>query len=308
MPLHLGMLNSVVRITSHGDLLGTGSLVSVPSESIPGKRWPYVVTADHVVKNKPGVEVEAADPTTLGVLFPPEPVSTFRQPLPKVDLAIAQFPETPGRYWQAQRLDLDVLHPDIPLSLGGPLHYLGIFAPVARTMARTGAIATVKVAIKKPNYEYDAALLDCRSYAGFSGSPCFVTQTITLLDFPVPRPPGVPLLADGSEPELRTHGHYASMAGIFTAHYTDEGDEETNPEGLISRYGVGIMLNIDYVWKALMTDEARQERREWDAEHQAAQAAGQPPLQDAGAEPSGEFENFENLTRQLVNTPKPKPG
>jgi hypothetical protein len=314
MPLQMGMLNSVVRITSHGDLLGTGSLVAVPSETIPGKRWPYVVTADHVVKNQTGIEVEVPDPTTFGVLYEPVQVETFGQPLPKVDLSIAQFPETKGRQWQASRLDMDVLWPDIPLSLGGPLHYLGIFEPVKRAMARTGAIATVKVPIVKPEppkqpvYEYEAALLDCRSYAGFSGSPCFVTQTITMLDEPLPRPPEVPTRPDGSDPELRAHGHYALMAGIFTAHYTDEGDEETNPAALISRYGVGIMLNIDYLWKALMTPEARLERQAWDAEHLAAQAAAGPPLVDAGAkaaESQSEWDRFEALTRKLVQTPKP---
>jgi len=57
MPLDPRMLNTVVRISSHGDLLGTGSIISIASESIPGRRWPYVVTADHVVANQDGIEL-----------------------------------------------------------------------------------------------------------------------------------------------------------------------------------------------------------------------------------------------------------
>jgi hypothetical protein len=40
MPLDPKVLNSVVRISSAGDLLGTGFIVGVESESIRGKLWP----------------------------------------------------------------------------------------------------------------------------------------------------------------------------------------------------------------------------------------------------------------------------
>ena len=45
MPLHPRLLNSVVRITSAGELRGSGSIVCVPSEAVPRKQWPYLVTA-----------------------------------------------------------------------------------------------------------------------------------------------------------------------------------------------------------------------------------------------------------------------
>src|SRR5580698_9331317 len=92
MAIDLRMLNGVVRVTSAGTLLGTGSLVGVPSESDPRFRWPYVVTAHHVIKNQVEVELEVPDPLTHGTLFDPIPCTAWRQPLPGVDLAIAPFP------------------------------------------------------------------------------------------------------------------------------------------------------------------------------------------------------------------------
>jgi hypothetical protein len=74
---------------------------------------------------------------------------------------------------------------------------------------------------------------------------------------------------------------------------------------VVSRYGVGIMIGTDYIWQALMTDEARAERREWDEQRAAAFAAEQPPLQNAGAREPSEWDNFEALTKKLV-APKPR--
>jgi hypothetical protein len=306
MPLDPGMLNCAVRISSHDDLRGTGSIISVPSEAIPGRSWPYLITADHVVKNHE-VEVEVPDPRTLGDLFPPMRVERWRQPIPNVDLAIARLPPVPA--WQASRLEVDVLIPGNMPPLGAPLHYLGIFERLNRPMARTGAIGSPRIPIPKKNYAYEGYLVDCRSYNGFSGSPCFVTQSLVLMDEPLERMPEVPLRPDGSEPDLRALGFYAMVAGIFTAHYSDEDNEDENPDGLVGRYGVGIMIGTDYVWEALMAHEAIGERGEWDEEHMAAQEAAGPPLRDVDAKPRNEeYERFQELTKKLVNTPKAKRG
>jgi hypothetical protein len=66
------------------------------------------------------------------------------------------------------------------------------------------------------------------------------------------------------------------------------------------------MLPCDYIREALMTDDAKRERREADEAHTAAKAAQQPPLKNAGVQDESEYGRFEDLTRQLVNTPKPK--
>ena len=113
----------------------------------------------------------------------------------------------------------------------------------------------------------------------------------------------VPERADGSRPELVQVAVVASFCGVFVAHFDDP------PPGrdVESKYGVGVMLPCDYVRDALMSENAKQDRREADAAWKARKAAQGPQQQDVGArQPNDEFENFEMLTKHLVNTPKPK--
>jgi hypothetical protein len=304
MPLDPKYLNSAVRITSAGDLLGTGSVVTVKSETIKGVRWPYVLTAHHVIKNQVAVELEVPDPLTYGVIFPPIPCDAWRQPLPGVDLAIAPFPEHLLPRWQAVELESFVPEGRV-VPLGGQIHYIGMFAPLNVPMGRSASLGALDVPIVKDDYAYQADLVDCRSYGGFSGSPCFSTMAYAILDKPVTLPaPFTPLREDGSMVKLGQVSHVASFCGIFTAHYTDEGVAD----GVVSRYGVGVMLPCDDIRVALMTDEAKNERRLADDEWTRRKAAEGPPLVDAGAaegESESEWDRFENLTRQLVHTPKP---
>ncbi|HXN37498.1 MAG TPA: hypothetical protein VN892_05645, partial [Solirubrobacteraceae bacterium] len=191
-----------MRISSHGDLLGTGSIISVPSESIPGKRWPYVVTADHVIANQAGIELEIPDPLNNGKLFPPIPADSFRQPLQEIDLAISPFPTSLVPRYQETRIEHFVPEGHIG-PLGGEIYYLGIFAGPDVPMARSATLGTIDIPQEKTytgrHYSYNADLVDCRSYAGFSGSPCFSVLNYAALDMPVNVPDEfVPVRADGS--------------------------------------------------------------------------------------------------------------
>jgi hypothetical protein len=301
MPLDLRMLSTVVRVHSSGDLLGTGSLISVASEGVRGKNWPYVVTAHHVIENQTSIALDVPDPLEPGGVFGPIPCEGWEQPLPGIDLAIAPFPE-----YLVPRYQMTPLSQFLPLGemppLGGELFYLGVFSRPEVAMARSGTIGALSVPIEKPGYSYTADLVDCRSYAGFSGSPCFSVQGFAVeddepqdLDGPLPEH------RDGRPMKLNRLVHMSSYCGMFTAHFTDEG----SGQGIASRYGVGVMLPCDYVREALMRESARQDRRKADEELKARQAAQAPPLEDAAAEPPTEFDRFEKLTRQLVNTPKP---
>lgn len=277
MPLDPRMLNSVVRISSAGDLLGTGSLVGVMSEAIPGKRWLYLVTAHHVIKNQIEIAADVPDPLTLGETFPPVAVEEWRQPLPGVDLAVAPFPT--GLLPRCQAFPLEEFVPKghiVPL--GGPIYYLGIFEPLGVPMGRPANLGALNAQPRHDDYHYRAHLVDCRSYEGFSGSPCVATVSYAILDdVPVEPPAGAPQRADGSYLTLGKIASLARFCGIFTAHYSDP----IAAEGVISRYGVGVMLPSDYIRDALMTDEARAERAAADEAHLAAHAAAMPPLENA---------------------------
>lgn len=302
MPLDPRLLDSVVRISSAGDLLGTGSIVAVPSEAKPRASWPYVVTAHHVITNQVLVEIEVPDPLTHGRLFDPVPVSDWRQPIPNVDLAIAPFPSE--LVPRAQSASLVQFVPEgAVVPLGGNVFYLGVFAPLGVPMARGATLGALDVLIEKEGYRYHADLVDCRSYGGFSGSPCFSTLSYAVRDAADVTMPQelVPRRADGSAVPLMPLGSVAAFCGIFTAHYSDKAPVD----GVVSRYGVGVMLPCDYVREALMTDEAENERREWDRDRVARERKALPNLENAGADSPTEYERFEDLTRKLVQTPKP---
>ena len=306
MALSPSMLWSACRLTSHGDLRGTASIISVASESLDRVRWPYVVTADHVVRNLDGIEIEVPNGFT-GELQQPVALDEWRRPFEKIDLAIAPFDVTKVENCRAAYLERNVAAQGAP-QMGSTLYYIGVFAPRDVPMVRGGVVGTPAIPIKKtnPDYEYNGHLVDCRSYDGFSGSPCYAELEYPVLN-KIVKPP-IPWGPELEVPQDNEYGDFVSfvlLAGMFTAHYDDE-DSEDNPENAASRYGVGIMLPISYIWEALMTEDARAERREWDRQKQAERDATHFEPRDAGTgTPNDEFDRFENLTRQLVQTPKP---
>lgn len=142
--------------------------------------------------------------------------------------------------------------------------------------------------------------MDCRSYKGFSGSPVFSTLSYAVLRETNNLPPVARLSDETGELPLGSISHAASFAGVFTAHFSDE----ESAEGVVSRYGIGVMVPCDYVREILMDDHLAKGREEADQELKEQEAAEQPPLEEASMGES-EFGRFENLTRKLVQTPKP---
>jgi hypothetical protein len=282
MPLDTRALNSVVRISSAGSFAGTGSIISVPSEANPRAGWSYVVTAHHVIAaaGKILIEIEVPDPLAEGRrLFPPVECDDWRQPLPGVDLAISPLPtELVPRHQSASFREF--IPEDTIVPLGGEIIYLGIFAPLGIPMARAAILGTQGVPIKQPGYTYMGDLVDCRSYSGFSGSPCF-----SLMSFATDDPPRFaeverPRRPDGSIIALNPISTLALFCGIFTAHFSDE----KAADGVVSRYGVGVMLPSQYIREALMTDDAKNERREWDTTREARERRELPPLENVQAD------------------------
>jgi hypothetical protein len=276
--------------------VGSGFLIGVPSAELPGVRYGYVVTAHHVLDDQLNVEVRAPDPHTNGEFHAPVPVSDWRQPIPKLDLAIASFPAS-GITVSGLAIEDNVLPPNLLPPLGGTIFYVGLFDPLNRSMARSGTIGALEQEGLEfdGDYEYTAHLVDCRSYEGFSGSPCFSTAVFPILE---PTEPPVPL----QDPQGRygTVMTVSLLCGVFTEHVDTRGHRDA-----VSRYGVGVMLPSDYIWRVFMSDEMKNERKEWDRLNKAGKPSG-PALRKASVESLTDFERFEALTRSLVNTPKPK--
>jgi hypothetical protein len=306
MPLDLDAIYCAARIVgdvrnprthlSVRGVCGTGFFLTVPSETLLGVRHTYLLTANHVIEGQANVEVEVPDAVT-GVLLPPTPVRDWRQPFKHVDLALAPVARAfPGRRFSI-RLEDQVLPEHETATPGAIVYYIGHFTPLDRVMARSGTVGALdQEGLPLGEYSYPAHLVDCRSYRGFSGSPCFVDVAYAELEERSEIHVSLPLDI-GPVGDLI---HVVMLCGMFTAHLTDEAKEEEP----VSRYGVGVMLRSEEIRKALMTDELRKERSEADEAHKAAEAGDRPRLEQAGGKRGEEFDRFENLTRKLVNVPK----
>ena len=91
------------------------------------------------------------------------------------------------------------------------------------------------------DYGYTCHLADCRSYGGFSGSPCFLEIPFASLTEKC-LPPWLPA-ASGPVGRI-TYTHV--LCGMFTEHLDSE-----DPMNAVSRLGVGIMLRAPDIVRAI---------------------------------------------------------
>ncbi len=272
MPLGPYMIHSVVRIV--GDwrnpktdrferrALGTGFYVRVPSETRPDCWYTYLVTAHHVIDGQPKPELIFPDPYEPGALYPPQETDgpDWKQPLENVDVAVLPFARPDSFFVSALVLGQHI-RPELPEPrvLAMPFHYVGLLEPLNRAMARSGTLGALyeKGIEHKDHYEYTCHLGDCRSYKGFSGSPCFVEYPMASLQEAAP-----PLPPSQGEPDIGPLGkirYLHILCGMVTWHLEPP---EDGPEA--STFGVVCILPSDYIYKALTSDELVKERRESD--------------------------------------------
>jgi hypothetical protein len=313
MPLDLTMMYSAVVICgdrpddagqSKRIRSGTGFIVTVPSTKIRGRSYGYVITPHHVICDLTNIEVEAANPYSQGELYPAASITDWRSPkvYPKADLAFAPYPIPSGQKVIALPLGALVQY-GLDLSLGAQLHYVGLLAPLGIPMARSGTIGALDVSGIQHDgpYEYAAHLVDIRSYGGFSGSPCYVEYPMANL---TPLDPGqfpFKLPHNFDEKPVGALAFLHLFCGMFTEHFSDK-----RMSGFASTLGTGVVLPADPIIEELMTDELRSERDEEDKRWIASQP--ESPIEaasDSGGQ-NDDFERFEDLTRRLVQTPKPK--
>jgi hypothetical protein len=263
------MLGMVVRINGeelesptgeqrgrHGHL-GTGFCVRAPSKANPTGSQGYVVTAHHVIDGQPKPELVFPNTNEPGILYPP--VTTegpdWMQPLEDVDLAVLPF--EPPKGYLLTALDIDYhLYEHLPseMLLALPFHYVGLLEPLNRSMARSGTLGAVyQGGIKHPDgYRYAAHLGDGRTYAGFSGSPCFSEMAYPLL---VGK--GLPPFFSEAEEQgpIGRIRYLHLLCGMVTYHVERalEGREA-------SAFGVICMLTSDDIWRGLSVNEMRRAR------------------------------------------------
>jgi len=263
------MIHSVVRIIgdvrnkSTGTLerrsLGTGFCIGVRSESVENRSYAYIVTAQHVVEGQPNPELLFPDPLAPGKLYQPVPTEgpDWLHPMEQLDLAVLPFTRPDGYWINMLMLDMHLLeHLPGEAMLAMPFHYVGLLEPLDRAMARSGNLGAVyEERIAHPDgYEYVCHLGDCRSYGGFSGSPCFIEISmpgLTATEPPIPPPPEFG--------EVGRMQYLHLLCGMVTWHLEPAAERDES-----SIFGVVCILTSDDIWGALMSDELCEERRKKD--------------------------------------------
>jgi hypothetical protein len=317
MPVHVETTFNVVRIIGDlpsprtpyammRDTIGTGFVLTAPGEVNPTRRFGYLVTAAHVLEGQSNIEMRVA--RLDGTLAAAAPIGGWRVPVPSLDLALAPMPVPPSpdvlRYW-SHTVELAVpvgaLHTAVP---GDSIYYIGVLTALDRTMLRAGTIGAIdQLGVGHDGgYDYPCHLVDCRSYGGFSGSPCYLVK-----HYPTTKASAWPLPAPYTEQgEGAPHGaldHIIVLVGMFTEHLTDSKGAETYS----SRYGVGVMLRSQEIREVLMSEEMREERRQWEVDADGKEPDA-PKLTNVSRapiiEPPSTLDTTADLLGKLMEVPK----
>ena len=142
-----------------------------------------------------------------------------------------------------------------------------------------------------------AHVIDTYSRAGFSGSPVYVQDPVVQADVTdVTEPP--PVAPDAAKRRQITFAttvtSFSTLFGVLVGHFASSGDNA----------GVGIVVPIEAIRELLEYDELVEwHRRKEQAMEEADREDEEAAVLDI-ADPGSEFEQFEDLTRKLVNVPK----
>lgn len=263
MPLHAEFVRAVVFIIGDGHdentqrmvrkPVGTGFLVAIPSWTRPERDWPtYLVTAAHVITGQPNTEVR---------------LRGRRQERYDVSFPVIDLPVSNWIVHDTEDIALTPFHPiddeqpavialqgfDNPerrritssLELGDPVVFLGMLSGVpemnrrAIPLVRSGTIAALyqRVPVSADGRETEAHLIDCRSYNGFSGAPCFMHSTMVN-----------PRDDFGGLVGVRTE-----FMGMLVAHY-DEAAKRPGIPVIKLNIGIGIVLPAERIYEVLKSE------------------------------------------------------
>jgi hypothetical protein len=315
--------------------IATGFVVSCPSELDPTTNFNYVVTANHAVEDgKPTLVRLRTDRLWSGP--PPQyknadgsVVYPFGVPVdqpgfidlpvrewlshPKTDVAIAPLRGAGLAEAALTSNDVAMFHDSeerltFQPWLGQRVYFAGLFdrfrAMGERNvpLVRSGTLGAFNVSAvpvgrgHKARILPEAHLIDCRSYQGFSGSPCYVQEDVPERDE-----------FGGRVTEYLTHN--TALLGIVAAHFdidTVAGDDEAHPIELDApmHSGVGVVIPATRIKELMYMDELKEDRERIERErHRRIVEGDEGATLDSG---ESEYDRFEGLTRKLVNTPKPE--
>jgi hypothetical protein len=247
-------------------LRGTGFIVEMPSAD-PAQVFLYVVTAAHVVRPLATrfIRLSRPDRSTFDLRIAPEDWSFH----PSEDVAVGQFGVDPAEVSIAVIPTSDFVGRSQTQFAAGPgdeVFFAGLLGLVASMgsrripMTRTGTIGALHqdgIPVRQADgtvVEVHGHLIDCRSFGGFSGSPCFVRflsgiDTTPRMGLKVPKESTL-LLGLVS-------GHFDLAASVALP---DQTDEIRIPVAA----GIAVVLPSDTILEVLESDELREGRESQD--------------------------------------------
>jgi len=215
----------------------------------------YLVTAKHVVV--PGEHLKTfARVTMLDGQVKDEPVGPWTRH-PTEDVAVTCLTHQQRYWWKLGHIPASSFLPEGPeddhVMLGEDVLFIGLLrnlpemAADGMPMVRTGTLGRLnqkKVPIRvSPTLTVPgtAHLIDCRSYRGMSGAPCFVQRLLVRAQ---------PDKRTGEPVTLKTETH---LLGLVSAHFDDR---ETTTVGNMSlsvpvHTGVGIVTPVRFIRETL---------------------------------------------------------
>lgn len=260
--------------------IGTGFVLRFPSPHVESLGHEYIVTAAHIVESGEATWVRFRKQTGGVHDLPVERWSLH----PTEDVAL-----TPLRGHGQFGLHLRHIPGDVLIgnvadwapALGDRVYFLGLLSQHEEMgernipMVRSGTIGALyeRVPIKRPDEtiaHIEAHLIDCRSYAGFSGSPCFVQRDEWHVVRTKDHPAGIPFKP------------LTFLLGLVSGHFDDwhetrlKGDLGMEPgsiESLINT-GVGVVTPSERILETFRLDENLADRERVEREYLSSRHPG----------------------------------
>lgn len=177
-------------------VLGTAFIVSVPSESIQGAQYLYLITAKHVAVNLKNISlcVKVNKKDGNSDFLCEDKVNWWYHPTDElVDVAV--IPWSPPETVEFRAVPVNILLKDEVIQnrnigVGDEVFITGLFTPLSRSaknmpIVRMGSIAMipdepVPINMNDMEVNVEAYLIEARSLSGLSGSPAFVRRSARL--------------------------------------------------------------------------------------------------------------------------------
>jgi hypothetical protein len=294
--------------TTRSGLRGTGFVIGLPAAD-PNAVFLYVVTAAHVVRpcHTTAVRITKQDGSVED-----RPVKRWAYHASE-DVAVTPFHDPTGQFAHSfvetgQFVgQATVERPPAP---GDDVYFAGLLGMVPSMgagnvpMLRAGAIGAlgqIGIPMRLPDntvIHVAGHLIDCRSFGGFSGSPCFVryvSGTGTTPRIGLPYPVESTLLLG------MVAGHFDLKASV---ELPDQEDRLKIPVAA----GIAVLSTSETIMETLEEDEALVTERNNENENYRRRAIEEEgdaaATADLTVEDRGEFERFEDVLSKLAQVPK----